>query len=138
LNAATSDDLSPTSLPSKTLELSFEGGDSSGCNLTDNQSKIQLGNVKINKIGASRIFTIKNSGNATLSSLSIRKAGKQTADFQIGKLSKTSIPAGGTATFTVNFKPKAKGIRNATIAISSNDADENPFDIILTGRGVLK
>ena len=241
LNAATLDDLSPTSLPSKTLELSFEGGDASppptgswtmtfgaapskdvtitgfpampdsakttwtyvgasfpeshsydlaaspvfggktasitlwvsvpgirfylvvdgvgsyggvvfrnnqqpeiniqqpvGRNLTDNQSRVQFGNVKVNKIGASRIFTIKNSGNAPLSNLSIRKSGKQAADFQVDKLSKTSIPAGGTATFTINFKPKAKGIRNAAITIRSNDADENPFDIILTGRGVVK
>jgi hypothetical protein len=35
----------------------------------------------------------------------------------------------------VTFKPKAKGNRNAAIHIRSNDADENPFDIKLTGLG---
>jgi hypothetical protein len=106
-----------------------------GRNLTDNKSKIQFGTVRIGKTGAARKFTIRNSGKAPLTGLSLRKTGKQAADFQVGKLSRTSIPAGGTATFSVSFKPKATGVRNAALAIRSNDADENPFDIKLTGQG---
>jgi hypothetical protein len=49
---------------------------------------------------------------------------------------KTSLAPGSSTTFKVIFKPSAKGTRKANIHIKSNDADENPFDIKLTGQGV--
>jgi hypothetical protein len=47
------------------------------------------------------------------------------------------LAGGGTATFKVTFKPTKKGTRSAAIHIDSNDADENPFDITLTGIGAV-
>jgi hypothetical protein len=41
----------------------------------------------------------------------------------------------GASTFTVAFAPSAPGSRTATLSIASNDNDENPYDIILTGSG---
>ncbi|MEI6607484.1 MAG: cadherin-like beta sandwich domain-containing protein, partial [Verrucomicrobiota bacterium] len=38
--------------------------------------------------------------------------------------------------FTVTFAPAALGTRSAAIHIASNDANENPFDISLTGNGL--
>lgn len=35
----------------------------------------------------------------------------------------------------MSFKPFAKGTRSASLRIKSNDTDENPFDIRLTGSG---
>src|SRR5204862_73933 len=40
-----------------------------------------------------------------------------------------------STSFTVTFTPTAAGARAAAIHIASNDADENPFDISLTGTG---
>ena len=48
----------------------------------------------------------------------------------------TLVPS-GTAIFTVIFKPSAVGTRTATIEIASNDADETPFVITLTGKADL-
>jgi hypothetical protein len=45
------------------------------------------------------------------------------------------VPAAAT-TFELTFTPSATATRTATIHITSNDADENPFNITLTGTGV--
>lgn len=109
-----------------------------GKDLIDGKSKSDFGAVKVGKSGTIRKFTIKNTGTAALKNLSIAKTGANAGDFTVGTPGKTSIPAGGSTTFTVVFKPKAKGTRKAAIAIRSNDKDESPFNIGLTGEGSAK
>ncbi|NDJ15302.1 MAG: hypothetical protein EBY17_29665 [Acidobacteriia bacterium] len=45
-----------------------------------------------------------------------------------------SGPSGST-TFTVRFAPVSVGLKTATLHIASNDSDENPFNLALTGTG---
>jgi hypothetical protein len=104
--------------------------------LKDGGTAKSFGSVKVGKSGAIRKFTIKNTGNADLTKLAISKNGKQKNDYVIGPPVKTTLTQGTSTTFTVTFKPSAKGSRNAAIHISSNDADENTFDIKLIGTGV--
>ncbi len=105
-----------------------------GTNIADSGSK-DFGSVAVGS-NASLTFTIKNTGTANLTGLAITKDGINAADFTI-----TSSPVApvsgpnGTATFTVNFAPGAAGSRTAAIHIASNDSDENPFDINLSGTG---
>ncbi len=40
-------------------------------------------------------------------------------------------------TLTVEFAPDSLGDKTATLSVESNDPDENPFNVILNGRGVL-
>jgi hypothetical protein len=42
----------------------------------------------------------------------------------------------GSTTFAVTFTPVGVGARSAVLHIASNDADENPYDIELTGAGL--
>lgn len=109
-----------------------------GSNLSDGVTKRSFGTVVPGKSGTPKTFTIKNTGTANLSGLVVRKSGANAAEFVVGPLSKTTLPPGGSATFTVTFKPKAKGTRIAALAIASNDADENPFNIGLSGAGAAK
>lgn len=109
-----------------------------GKDLIDGKSKSDFGSVKVGKSGTIRKFTIKNTGTAALKNLSIGKTGANPADFIVGAPGKTTIPAGGSTTFTVTFKPKAKGVRKAAIAIRSNDKDENPFNLSLIGQGATR
>lgn len=106
-----------------------------GSNLADGTAKKSFGTVKIGKSGAAKIFTIRNTGTGTLGKLTLSKDGKHRDDFIVGPLAKTSLAPGASVTFKVTFKPSVKGTRNAAIHIKSNDADENPFDIKLTGMG---
>lgn len=79
-------------------------------------------------------YLSKRSSNLT--GLAITKTGTQKGDFSVSALGKTSLISGAITTFKVTFKPSAAGTRNAVIHISSNDANENPFDITLSGMGL--
>ena len=107
-----------------------------GSELVDGTAKKSFGTVKIGKSGKAKTFTIKNTGNAVLNGLAITKNGKNARDFIVKAPTKTTVAPGGSITFQVTFKPTAKGTRNAAIHLKSNDANENPFDIKLTGAAV--
>ncbi|MBL9146946.1 MAG: choice-of-anchor D domain-containing protein [Verrucomicrobiaceae bacterium] len=121
------------SLPAASPEIAVE--QPAGNNLVDNSGTVAFGNVTTGS-SSQLTFTIKNLGLSTLSGLGITKAGSHPADFTPSSLGSTSIAPGSTMTFTVSFAPAAVGVRSAVIRIASNDADENPFDINLTGTGV--
>ena len=78
---------------------------------------------------------MKNAVSATdaLSGLAVTKDGAAAADFTVSSLAASTLAAGASTTFTVRFAPTALGSRSAALHIASNDADENPFDITLTG-----
>lgn len=104
-------------------------------NLIDGTAKASFGTIKVGGKSAARTYRIINSGKANLTGIKITSSGKNKADFIITKPAASSLAPGASTTFRISFKPAAKGIRNAAIRIASNDADENPFDIKLTGLG---
>jgi len=106
-----------------------------GSGLTDGSGKKSFGTVKVGKSGTPKVFTIKNTGTAKLTGLEVGKNGANAKDFTVGQPGKSTLSPGASTTFEVVFKPRAKGERNAAIHIKSNDADENPFDIKVTGQG---
>ncbi len=106
-----------------------------GSSLVDGTAKKSFGTVKVGETSSAKTFTIKNTGTTQLINLAISSTGNNPNDFIVSALSKTSLDPGGQTTFKVNFKPTATGTRSAIIHIGSNDADENPFDIKLTGMG---
>lgn len=103
-------------------------------NLIDSGSTIAWGSVAPGS-PLVRTFTLRNTGTGTLNLTGVTKNGTNAADFTVGSLV-SSIAAGGSATFDVTFNPSTLGAKSAAIHIGSNDGDENPFDINLTGIGV--
>ncbi|WP_440237989.1 glycoside hydrolase family 9 protein [Cytophaga sp.] len=77
-------------------------------------------------------FTITNPGSATLD-LSGPVA---TGPFQITGPSLTSVPAGGSTTFSVIFSPVVTGGATGNINIVNN-TDDSPFVLNLSGTGTL-
>jgi hypothetical protein len=73
-----------------------------------------------------------------LKGIKLAKGGRNKRDFQITLPPASSLGPGKKTTFKITFRPKAKGTRNAWLRIASNDADENPFDIAITGLAVGK
>ncbi|MCU0750952.1 MAG: choice-of-anchor D domain-containing protein [Akkermansiaceae bacterium] len=106
--------------------------------LTDGKSNKAFGSVVVKKTGTAKTFTIKNTGTTPLSGIAVSAAGLHKGDFLITQPDKKSLAKDETTTFKVSFKPKAKGNRKATIRIASNDKDENPFDIPVSGLGTTK
>jgi uncharacterized delta-60 repeat protein len=106
-----------------------------GNDLLDGNASVSFGPVNVSGTPLIKIFTIRNIGATDLTELVISKNGANSADFTVGVLGATTLAGGTNTTFTVSFDPSAAGARTAAIHIASNDADENPFDITLTGTG---
>lgn len=111
---------------------------SDGKSFTDGKSTRDFGSLIVGNAGASKVFIIKNKGTAKLKGLKITKSGMNKSDFSVSKLSESSLAPGSRETFKVKFRPSAKGSRSAVIHVASNDANENPFEIKLVGKGVAK
>jgi hypothetical protein len=85
-------------------------------------------------------FTLKNTGYNDLiltGTPKVAVSGTHGAMFAITAQPTSPITAPtGTTTFTVQFLPTSGGVKTAALSIPSNDADESPFDINLTGTAL--
>jgi Abnormal spindle-like microcephaly-assoc'd, ASPM-SPD-2-Hydin len=124
--------LNPTPAPEISLQ------QPAGTELADDRTRKSFGTVKTGAKGVVKTFTIRNAGSAPLTGLGISRGGAHGSDFTVGPLATTTLAPGASTTFKVTFSPKATGTRTASLAIRSNDADENPFGIILTGMGARR
>ena len=106
------------------LDVDFPDGDTQG-----------FGSVSLGS-SIDTTFTIKNTGGADLTGLTITKDGAHDSDFSVTVDPEAPVTGGTSTTFTVRFTPTAGGVRNAAIHIASNDSNEDPFDIMLTGTGI--
>lgn len=93
---------------------------------------VDYGTRPVNGTALSRTITLANTGKAALAINSVSVTG---SDFRIVTQPAKSIAAGKTTGFSVSFKPTSAGAKQATLTITSNDPDENPFTVILTGSG---
>lgn len=103
---------------------------------TDNVGTFGFPDTTVATSSAAQTFTIRNIGTVDLTGLAVSLSGADSAHFSLGALGSTTLAAGVTTTFTVTFSPSAVGARNAVVAIASNDPNENPFEINVTGNGV--
>jgi hypothetical protein len=93
------------------------------------------GNVNIGQ-SADRTFIISNTGNLNLNVTSTTLIGANAAEFSIqsGGGAFTLAPA-ATRNIVVRFTPASAGAKVATLRIQSNDPNENPLDLGLSGTG---
>ncbi len=78
-------------------------------------------------------FLINNTGTTALTLGALTIDGANSTDFTVTSSPASSVAAGGSSTFTVMFAPTAAGARSATLHIPSNDTQQTPFNIALTG-----
>lgn len=110
-----------------------------GSGMIDGEAKRSFGTIPLGGTSHSKVFRIKNRGYADLTGLRVAKGGLNVSDFIVGPIKgDTKLRPGTSVLFKVQFKPSAKGVRTATLRIFSNDANENPFDITLTGEGAKR
>ena len=83
---------------------------------------------------SAKTVTIKNDGFDVLTITSVSTTGGNAWDFSANTAGMLfSVPPGAQTTFSVTFTPTGIGTRQTTLRIQSNDPDENPVDIALTG-----
>ena len=85
-------------------------------------------------------FTIRNTGNIGLNLTRnpgeplVNISGYDKDSFVVTAFPATTIAAGGSTNFTVQFTPSSDAPHSASLSISNNDGDENPFVISLGGN----
>ena len=136
-NAATNDPfnlaLSGNGLAPEIVVL--DAGTTPNTYLVDGGSTVNLGTVLAGQ-SITRSFIIQNTGTANLTGLSVTKDGANSGDITITQPVLNTLTSSASTTFSIQFSPAANGTRVANIHIASNDADENPFNISLTGSGL--
>lgn len=88
--------------------------------------------------GATHTFTVtlRNTGLADLLPTAATLDGVNAADFKITNFTNKPLPPGAALALNITFKPGAAGAREAALHVLTNDADESPYDVTLTGTAV--
>ncbi len=79
-------------------------------------------------------LTIANVGNAALTGLTITKSGANSDDFTVTAGPVAPVQPANETTFTIQMNAATAGQKAASLSIASNDPNENPYVILLTGR----
>lgn len=95
-----------------------------------------FGNVAVGNF-FDRTFTIQNLGTADLTGGPVTFSGANAGDFSLQTAPTFPVTAGNSTTFTIRFTPGAGGLRTAMVNIPNNDADENPYDFVIQGTGLV-
>ena len=100
--------------------------------LTDGVSTVSFGNVPV---GASvtRELVIKNIGSAPLTGVSASVVGQP--QYVVTTAPLATIAPGSSSTCVITLTPLAATSVIAQFQITSNDSDENPFNLTLSGAG---
>ena len=100
-----------------------------GAPLTDGVSQVDFGVIVLGSSGNERTFTVRNSDLGPLTDLSIGISGPDSAEVSVVSDPARHVTFGDSTAFTIRFSATTPGAKTASLHISSNDADESPFDI---------
>lgn len=103
--------------------------------LVDGVSSVSFGNADAGQ-SVQKSWQIRNVGTSNLNSLNVMLSGAHANQFSVTTQPSGTVVPTGTTTFLVTFTPTTPGVKNATLQVISNDGDESPFDVALTGRGL--
>lgn len=105
----------------------------SGSSLQSGAAMLDFGPVVAGS-NSSKLIVLRSTGTSILSGITLAQTvNGNPGDFSVSPPPSTSLPRGEEMTFTVAFSPGAPGNRNSTLLVLSNDPDESPFTIQLTG-----
>jgi uncharacterized membrane protein len=114
-------------------EIALESSD--GSLLTTPTATLSFGKVNLGYLSGPQTIRIKNVGTANLTGIALALGGANSSQFLVTQPAVSTLAPGSSTTFTVTFKPTSDGVRSATIVLASNDEDENPIQLTLTGTG---
>ena len=155
---------SPTSFGTRNAVVSFSENDSTQANpftfaisgvglsphaiITGNGQAIADGGVTASVsnqtvIGAAMVgkassvtYTVNNAGTSALSLGGATLRGTNASDFLVTAQPASSVAAGASTSFTIQFRPSAVGTRTATVSLSDNDSTQaNPYTFAISGLG---
>ncbi|WP_367875327.1 choice-of-anchor D domain-containing protein [Luteolibacter sp. Populi] len=77
-------------------------------------------------------FTIHSTGNLDLTGFQASLEGPDAAEFALTAPETLAMAPGASRSFTVRFDAASGGTKSAVLRLTTNDPDENPFDIHLS------
>ncbi|MEL7047982.1 MAG: choice-of-anchor D domain-containing protein, partial [Pseudomonadota bacterium] len=80
-------------------------------------------------------YTVSNTGSSSLTITDISTSGLNNATGATPSATLLTVAPGATDTFTVTYTPTTVGPFSFDLNITSNDPDENPYDIAVSGAG---
>ena len=99
-------------------------------------SSHDYGDVEVGK-NESQVFQVTNEGNADLHVESTILTGSDKDEFHIDSGGgEFTVAPGASHPITVSFNPVTTGGKHAILEISSDDPDEDPFEVGLSGHGI--
>lgn len=115
----------PVAAPAPEITIRLNGAD-----VIDGQA-IDFGSVVVGNV-VTRTFTIVNDGNDTLTLAAILPNDLPAGFSIVTNLGSTTLAAGQSTTFTIQFDAAAAGTFGGNLAIANNDSNEGPFDLALS------
>jgi subtilisin family serine protease len=101
-------------------------------------SSYNFGKLKEGLLSSSQTFTVTNQGLQDLMVDAASISGTNSSDF--GVLSDTCsgqvVVSAGSCNIQVVFEPTSGGSKSAELLISSNDPNQNPYHVTLSGKGI--
>jgi uncharacterized repeat protein (TIGR01451 family) len=100
-------------------------------------ASVDFGDVLVHTGSAPRTVTVTNEGNANLIFTYYGIGGINASQFVITSINATSttLLPGASVSGTIVFTPASVGSKSAYLRFCTNDPDENPYDVPLTGTG---
>ncbi|TDU80882.1 Calx-beta domain-containing protein [Prosthecobacter fusiformis] len=128
-----------TAVPGPEIEVSGSGnvitdGDTSPAE-ADNT---EFGSTTVEDGTVERMFTIENTGPLELNLSGTPKVvvgGSHAGDFTVSVQPSSPVASNNSTTFEVIFDPSASGLRTATLSITNDDSNENPYNFSIQGTG---
>ena len=78
-------------------------------------------------------FTVENIGNSNLTLGNVTLGGANADQFSVQLQPTTPVSGSGSTTFKIKYAPTSVGAKTATVGLSNNDGDENPYNFSITG-----
>ncbi len=122
-------------------EINIQGNSANipdGNTLASNADNTQFGGTQIN-MPVTKTFAIQNTGTGTLTVSGMNITGTNATEFTFISVPAFPLMLTGNASqsFTVQFLPTASGTQTAKVNVNSDDADENAYDFVVEGRGLV-
>jgi uncharacterized delta-60 repeat protein len=115
-------------------DISIFAGTVGATELNTGESTVDFGAATVGAVPVTRLFTIRNDGDAALVLGEVVATGDWSID-TAGMVG--SLAPGATTSFTAAFAPASIGQRAGGVTIVSDDPDEAGFTVAFTGRGML-
>ncbi len=131
-----------TGLPVGAPEIEVQGGSplaaiSDAATTPEIANGTDWGEINVGSGAVEHTFSIQNTGamdlNLTGSSSRVVVTGE---GFNLVTDATTPVAANGSATFTIGFTPSAPGVMTGTVSIANDDADENPYNFVISATVV--